>query len=250
MQIFVTTETGKTITLDVNEEYTTNNVKWLIQGQQGMPAGVQRLIFDGKQLDDADTLGHSNVVALSRLDLLMGLQGGAKAVKVGRSKVSKDGKIREFMDGLRANRAQANQTGVADPTIVAVHRNLDVFVNAVNTQENVIKHALGLLTLPQLKKVYNSLSSGNQEHKVNTCMREIFSTELNNLGTRKSEIAAMEAALAHAVLAAFCGSYMSEDGSYDMKGFGTDVLTVICSKQPGAAPASPAAPAGAADVLM
>ena len=56
MQIFVRTQTGKTITLDVEHDSTLGFVKQQIQLKEGIPPLMQRLIFKGKQLEDDRTL--------------------------------------------------------------------------------------------------------------------------------------------------------------------------------------------------
>ena len=60
-QIFVKRLTGKTITVEVQGSMSIAKVKELILKKEGIPPNQQRLVFAGKELEDAHTLNSYNI---------------------------------------------------------------------------------------------------------------------------------------------------------------------------------------------
>jgi ribosomal protein S4E len=77
-QFFVKTLTGKNIVCSLNPEMTIAQVKAEIEKMEHIPVAQQRLIFQGKQLEDNQTISSYQIVNDSTLHLVLRLRGGAK----------------------------------------------------------------------------------------------------------------------------------------------------------------------------
>ncbi|KAK9562980.1 hypothetical protein V6Z77_010311 [Aspergillus fumigatus] len=75
-QIFCKTLTGKTITLDVEPEDQVGYLKDLIEEREGIPPEEQRLICQGRQLEDGLTLMDYDVSKNATINLVARLCGG------------------------------------------------------------------------------------------------------------------------------------------------------------------------------
>lgn len=75
-QIFIKTLQGKTITLDVNDGDSIGSIKDKIKDIEGIPCDQQRLVFNGKQLEDGNTIADYGIQADSSIHLVLRLRGG------------------------------------------------------------------------------------------------------------------------------------------------------------------------------
>jgi len=82
MQIFINGLEGETIPLNVYPENTVESVKIKIQDKCNIPMEKQRLIFQGKQLENNRLLSFYNIQKDSTLKLHLCLRGGARELEI------------------------------------------------------------------------------------------------------------------------------------------------------------------------
>jgi hypothetical protein len=75
-QIFVKSLTGDTICIDYRPDLTVSELKNSIHSQLQIPVDQQRLIFQGKQLEDANTLADYNIASQNTIHLVLRVKGG------------------------------------------------------------------------------------------------------------------------------------------------------------------------------
>jgi ubiquitin len=75
-QIFIKTLQGKSITIDVNDTDTLESVKNKILEIEGIPVDQQRLVFNGKQLEDTNSINDYGIESDSTIHLVLRLRGG------------------------------------------------------------------------------------------------------------------------------------------------------------------------------
>ena len=80
MQLFVKTLTGKTVSIEIEEGESIEDVKAKIAEKEGIPAEQQRIIFGGQQLQDGKTVDDYNIGDDATLHLLLRLRGGLKSL--------------------------------------------------------------------------------------------------------------------------------------------------------------------------
>ena len=74
---FIKTLTGRTIYIDSNtNDISITNIKELIEDKEGILSNEQRLIFNGKELEDGQSLSDYNISNDSTLDVVLSMIGG------------------------------------------------------------------------------------------------------------------------------------------------------------------------------
>ena len=73
--VYVKQMTGKTLAIMIGAENTIYELKLIVQHDDGIPPDQQRLIFEGKQLEDGRTVSDYGIVPESTVHLVLRLTG-------------------------------------------------------------------------------------------------------------------------------------------------------------------------------
>jgi len=75
-QVFVKTLTGQSIAIDYRSDLTVEELKNEVSSREGVPVQQQRLIFQGKQLENDSTLEDYNIQPNNTIHLVLHVKGG------------------------------------------------------------------------------------------------------------------------------------------------------------------------------
>lgn len=73
---YVKTLTGKTICISLNDDMTIRRVKEEVAALENIPVEQQRLVYQGKQLEDNQTVKYYEISEGATLHLVLRLKGG------------------------------------------------------------------------------------------------------------------------------------------------------------------------------
>jgi len=141
MQLFVKTLTGKTVSIEVEEGESIEDVKAKIAEKEGIPPEQQRLIFGGQQLQDSKTLDDYDVGDDSTLHLVLRLRGG-KITKNTISKVLGKGSFEVDNDFVRENLVGLTDADRAIMDAFVAQSIEEMPIEVVNKDENQVRRAL------------------------------------------------------------------------------------------------------------
>lgn len=85
MKIFIVTFSGRSITMEVDPQDKVASIKAKLQDREGVQPEEQRLLFQGKQLEDEYTLDDYQIEKNSTVHLVIRVRGGIQVVATSNS---------------------------------------------------------------------------------------------------------------------------------------------------------------------
>ena len=219
MQIFVTTPAAKTITLDVAESYTIDNVKFMVAGHPDgkVPPGMQRLLFGGKDVEGDMTLGDYNIASGSTLHLSLTLDGGAG--NSSRDKVKK----------VHLKRHVDNFTRSEDQQLF-----LDAHAAAVavlGTQNVEIVDLLGGMSVEDLERIQEHFNHSKEKVELKVQGLAAYTVAGVAMTRVQQKMERGILALGEVVLTSAMYQYGKENGSWNIEHLKRDVAVALVKAQ-------------------
>ena len=206
MQIFVKIPfAGKTITLDVNPSDTIDNVKCYAFVSADIPPEQQRLTFAGEQMEGIRTLSYYHIQQESTLELLMRIEGGARASA--KQHLTKDTAKKAATKELKVKIPQAvceDEAPDQPPELVReivldIRRRVDVYRRKHASGEAIILPAIQKLSDEQLDTLSENLkkrSGISQDVRVQQ-LAVLITPELSHLDDGMSFMKQVKAEILH-----------------------------------------------------
>ena len=153
MQIFVKHPDGKTIAMDVENIFTTKNIKAIIMNKEGIPTKQQRLLFNDLQFEDDCSLSDYNIQNESELILTMTLRGGMP--KRAAPMVPETEKLERLMKRHTADVREVPQAETLN-LIQALNNSIQV-LNHLKANPNYFQELPGSKTIQQLQMMLDDM---------------------------------------------------------------------------------------------
>lgn len=141
MQLFVKTLTGKTVSIEVEEGESIEDVKAKIAEKEGIPPEQQRLIFGGQQLQDSKTLDDYDVGDDSTLHLVLRLRGGDVQNKL-RNKIFGKASFEVDEEFVKNNLVGITDADRAVMDAFVAQSMEEMSIDQSNTNDNNVRRAL------------------------------------------------------------------------------------------------------------